>query len=392
MQRVDLRLELLSPCFLGGAYQQPEFRIASLRGVWRYWYRALYGRGDETQPGDEERIVFGGIAPGGGQDGVASSVRLVVIEEAPAGEPKVWSNPRPPHRDEVDGRGYLFFSMGMQGRSFRLPGERLRLRLIVDEARLQRLADARQLPRRAPDIAMRAKTSLAVACSFSGLGGRSRRLAGAVSLRAPEPPFLSESPKDPATLARRLTAVLTGLRPRGASLAQPPRYHVVADGVFRAGVLKRTFATWEEAAGEVGRSFGLFRRNRQPDKDIARAMVIGGPRPPGTITRAAFGLPIGFRFSAGTVEVTAGRGQAPPGRPTPGRDKDDAGRRGSPLFLSLERLADGRLAVVWCCFGAQLTPDGQIQVGRTAMAAPDLSLIDELLNQDAWASHPVTVR
>lgn len=42
---VHLELELLSPCFMGDAHQHPEFRIASIRGLWRYWYRALHGRG-----------------------------------------------------------------------------------------------------------------------------------------------------------------------------------------------------------------------------------------------------------------------------------------------------------------------------------------------------------
>ena len=92
---LDLTLELLSPCFLGGAFQQPEFRIASLRGVWRYWYRALYGRGNETAPGEEEQKLFGGVAARGGGVGYAAGARVVLRGLADDLRASAWRSPRP---------------------------------------------------------------------------------------------------------------------------------------------------------------------------------------------------------------------------------------------------------------------------------------------------------
>lgn len=376
---LDLTLELLSPCFLGGAFQQPEFRIASLRGIWRYWYRALYGRGDETEPWDEEQTLFGGIGARGGGGGRAAAARVVArgaLEERTSTAP--WTNPRPVKPGDVNGRGYLFFSMGMNKRLWLEPGQVLPLRLLIkgDEA-----------------LVAKARTSLAAACAFSGLGARSRRLAGAVSLRAASPamPFQDRAARDPGALARYLTSLLAAApRARGDSRSTGlPGYHVVAPGVCRAGVLHEPFTTWEEAADTVGRMYARFRQfdppgsttRRRPDYDVAKSAATGTTPPPGqTVRRAAFGLPIGFRFnSLGGRRVEA--------RP----NEKESDRRGSPLFLTLERLADGRLAVVWCVFRSRLVSDDVIRLDRVRTPAPDFSLIDEMLARDEWVSHSVTV-
>lgn len=388
LHRVDLSLELLSPCFLGGAYQEPEFRIASLRGVWRCWYRALYGRGDERAPGAEEQALFGGIAAGGGKGGVAAAARLIVVE---GGEPLrvdgPWENPRIAP-GQVDGGGYLFFSMGMNKRQYLVPRQTVSLRLILDDRRLRRRpgGDGSGVdPARAID---RARTSLASACAFSGLGARSRRMAGAVFLRArdPEPaaPFRSKPAENPEDLARYLRELITPSAtrtlPSGSRLSD---YHVVAAGTFRAGVLKKAYRSGEEAVGEIGRQYAQFRAEQRNDTDIARAAASGTPPPAGTIRRAAFGLPIGFRLGGPPVQVLPGSGT---GR---GASRDTGARRGSPFFLTLERLADDRLAVVWCFFRSRLTEDERINVAGKTLPAPDLSLIDEMLRRPEWDSHVV---
>jgi hypothetical protein len=70
------------------------------------------------------------------------------------------------------------------------------------------------------------------------------------------------------------------------------------------------------------------------------------------------------------------------------REKRD--RRGSPLFLTLEKLADGRLAVTWCLFLSPLTPDGKIAVEGSVLSAPDFSIVEGMLRQPFWNSHLVT--
>lgn len=49
-------IEILTPCFCRGAYRdQPEIRVPSIRGMVRWWFRALGGTPDE------EKAVFGGM-------------------------------------------------------------------------------------------------------------------------------------------------------------------------------------------------------------------------------------------------------------------------------------------------------------------------------------------
>jgi CRISPR/Cas system CMR-associated protein Cmr1 (group 7 of RAMP superfamily) len=264
--------------------------------------------------------------------------------------------------------------MGMKKRSYIAPGQTLPLRLVIN-------ADE--------ELASKARLSLAAACAFSGLGARSRRLAGAVSLRAqtPAPPFQGIPAPGAEDLAHWLKDLLSRALPNPSARRHhaPAEYCVARSDVFRAGVLKQTFGTWEEAADTVGRAYARFRQfdppgsttRRQPDYGVARAAITGSVVAAGaTIRRAAFGLPIGFRFKS-----LPGKGiQATPA---------NGDRRGSPLFLTLERLKGHQLAVVWSIFQSQVTADHKIKIGHLEMPAPDFSLIDEMLERDEWASHSV---
>ncbi|MBD3158141.1 MAG: type III-B CRISPR module RAMP protein Cmr1, partial [Candidatus Lokiarchaeota archaeon] len=41
MERTEIEIELLTPMYLGGATKQPEFRIPSIKGLLRFWLRAI---------------------------------------------------------------------------------------------------------------------------------------------------------------------------------------------------------------------------------------------------------------------------------------------------------------------------------------------------------------
>lgn len=203
-------------------------------------------------------------------------------------------------------------------------------------------------------------------------------MAGAVSLRVTGDSDTAMTPARPATSAGALAAQIAELvkpvLPRSVPL--PPGYHVVGQGAFSAGVLEKTFGGWREALDAVGTAFRTFRLRRQPDYDVARRSLQGTPPTSGeTIQRAAFGLPMEFRF-----------------RNTPGKARislPESDRRGSPLFLTLDRLAGNRLAVVWCLFRARLTPGDRIRVDRSLAQAPGLDVVDEMLSQPFWASHRI---
>jgi hypothetical protein len=390
---VDLSLELLSPCFMGGAHQQPEFRIASLRGLWRYWYRALYANGNEREETEGEKRLFG-AAPREeqGHQGGRGRVKLIpllsVRDVKWVGGP--WQPSKPP-----TGKDYLLFSTftGGNRRGWLETGQSVQLKLRVDGSE----SDLEQAVR-----------SLAAACAFSGLGARGRRMAGAVSLLAPRDPtgLIAAVPAaSPEHLASRIQGLLA---PALARRCSNLRYHIVARGAFSAGVLKDSFDSWQHALERVGEAYRDFRQfdppgsrcRRRPDYDVAKN-ALDGQQPGGleTITRAAFGLPIQFKFKSRQDRMAEIR------LPKTDDFHGDRRGRGSPLFLTLERLEGGRLAVVWSWFRGPVTPDGKIAIqtfrrertaqGRErwvpdrdfAASEPPVAILEDMLRQPAWNSH-----
>lgn len=351
---VELSLEILSPCFLGGAHQQPEFRVASLRGLWRYWYRALYGRGDESKgPVEGEVELFGDTT----RRGAARLVARAGGTTLPTAE---WRRGA-----EQTGADYLLFTMDMNRRRYLEPGAKMPLELHVKGTAAE---------------FERAARSLAVALSFGGIGARSRRMAGATHLVAtrgsglPDPLVPVAPAVDAGALAARLRELIAPALDRSVGR---PRFHVVARQYFAAGALERAFPNWRAALDAVGSYMRRFRSRREPDYGLAREVLGGqGPTPGRTVTRAAFGLPITFRFrSLGGSSVTV---QLP-----------DSDRRGSPLFLTLERI-EGGLAVLWCLFRGPLSPDGQLRLKPgPRLEAPGLELVEEMLAGPEWRSHRI---
>jgi CRISPR-associated protein Cmr1 len=62
MQRETFQVEIVTPCFLGGARDQAEWRGASIRGQLRWWFRAVAGArfaGDLDQVRVAEEEIFG---------------------------------------------------------------------------------------------------------------------------------------------------------------------------------------------------------------------------------------------------------------------------------------------------------------------------------------------
>lgn len=58
-EKIDFTVEFLTPCFLGGADQNAEVRVAPFKAGLRYWWRVLYGQkyGDKLKSVEDE--IFG---------------------------------------------------------------------------------------------------------------------------------------------------------------------------------------------------------------------------------------------------------------------------------------------------------------------------------------------
>ncbi len=138
----DGRLNVVTPCFLGGADQNAEPRAAALRGALRYWFRVLAGGAYKTalEMRSAEAELFGD----GTHRSMASSVLVRMWGRAPAGraetappnsapaELKTSSTPRWVNPIAYLGHGpYVFKEQRTQAaRSFFAPGQSLSVRIL----------------------------------------------------------------------------------------------------------------------------------------------------------------------------------------------------------------------------------------------------------------------
>ena len=71
---IKFDVEFVTPTFLGGADGNAELRVASLKGVLRYWWRVLYGAKYGNKILERENSLFGSTD-------IISSVQMRIIAE-----------------------------------------------------------------------------------------------------------------------------------------------------------------------------------------------------------------------------------------------------------------------------------------------------------------------
>jgi len=147
-------IEVLTPLFNRGAYQDtPEIRVPSIRGMVRWWFRALGGTADE------EKCVFGGMKKFGQRfaDDVLASRLVFRVSNVRA--PR--ANPNPPtlpHKQGGQASPQAAFA----------PGARFKLEVF---SRLENLQ---------PELENKVKNALEVWLLLGALGLRANRSGGNV--------------------------------------------------------------------------------------------------------------------------------------------------------------------------------------------------------------------
>lgn len=315
MTGVELRFtfQVTTPLFMGGADPtKPELRPPSLKGLLRFWYRAV-----DPNFALREAALFGARGDGGGQ----SPFRLRV---EPLDQPAMvgWSDLRPEQFNVGKDRGtrnglvYLGFPFPMQGRRGIAPGHR-----FVLSCRFRR-PKAGLTPEF--EECLRAVTAAAwLLGHFGGTGSRARRgfgtltLVEEVDIRGIDWPDGRALPlisrlDSPEQATAALSAGLRTLREvwfpgawgEGPMAARHPHLGARFDHRLISGAVAP--GEWGKGLNGLGRLMQDFRQRRAPDyqsvkDELARVRPLDR-----TPERAAFGLPLTFRYGSlpGTKPIT----------------------------------------------------------------------------------------
>lgn len=343
----QVELRLLTPLFSAGANQnEPELRATALKSALRFWYRAIDPRAVLTdQKGDprfEDRFF------GGGGEGAKQSPVLLRLQTEKSRK-FTWQDVNLNRFDEgsgghrKNGIRYLSYSLHMRPNDERqalAPGSTINLKFQAERRRLGSLGEQ---GRRAWIAA------LWLLGNLGSLGTRSRRGLGSIEITNWPSLTLDEWAEDAARLPNLQGANSVQAWTEGFSQAMAifdrwfeffgdKKYthldftHPHLGDSMRTALLAEGFKNWEEALNAAGRKLQDFRVRRQPDyDDVKRALQSGQP-----VThapeRAAFGLPLTFRYSS----LPGPSAEFVPTR----HGGQDRTRHASLLFIRLVRLGE----------------------------------------------------
>jgi CRISPR-associated protein Cmr1 len=309
MQEVTFDLQTLTPLFLAGndryrteiprkyvprglqlpeedrhTWQiQAEIRPPSLRGLMRYWQRALVGgvAGTDTEGLTKIREVEQGVF-GATDRGSAVSIRVTDISNSPLEYEKESYS-----RDTVTGRDYLFWSMAKSG-SVERGTLRIDRKYFPSNTTFKIILSSRD-----QDVTSlnRAIAALWLMTNLGGIGSRSRRCAGSLlakPLQALEGSVAKLSFKEPAStteLRSHLQDGIKAIRKLYADLPQrPPReatFDALSSGTCKIWILSSNERPWtlvEDAMTDIGEKLHAYRETIKPPE-----------------RRAVFGLPLMIR-------------------------------------------------------------------------------------------------
>ncbi len=359
-------VEFLSPAFLGSAESEQldssqALRAPSVKGVLRFWWRALRGGWPTAKLRQEEACVFGDTDRG---TGLRIAVQTTMLRKLSAGYDAG------PGGSPLSYLGYGPIQYERARRSSQA------IRDAVDFGSVFEL----RLTHRNADALNQAVTALWLWGAVGGIGSRTRRGWGSVSICPsaacswPQPlPQLSDA-TGPAEYMRLLLGALDQLAPqsvRGSASVEDCSLRwtaIGADSLFVTSQESNLFADWRGALEDLGGRFQWFRHCY--GQNSARGGGSGAPGPDYWLTRqgldkrtiprpperTAFGLPHSQEYSSG--ERVDYWHEVDTERPSVHRDEPQRGRRASPLFFKVLRFADTRFGWLVAFLPSQFIPFG----------------------------------
>jgi CRISPR-associated protein Cmr1 len=394
MERATFDVQLVTPCFLGDAKQDAEWRAASIRGHLRWWYRAVAGEahaGDLSKVKEGEERIFGSA-----RRSAALRVRALNPSEAikeSFGDrlsaqkiATLWGEPAAAARLQLQGGhasnplhylGYGPIDKGTLKRDYLPPKAETCFELQWN----------RTVPEEWKTIFER---SLWAWLHLGGLGVRSRKGFGSLRLMKVDGDG-ADRLAPPETREKYLEQARSRL-PLGSTHGALPEWtHFSANSRIYLGTERNEGAL--DAMERLGAWLIGFRRrygsptdNRPLRKDGTGSLsgrdytwaAPNGKNPRGGFPdRAGFGLPLPFKRNI-TPQYSVGESvlwEAPGGDP----------RRASPLLLHVARLGDEFVPVLTYLPARFLPPNGKLYFeghpgNKSSPTAEQLDVVERFLD------------
>ncbi len=380
MRELRVTLETVTPLFLGGADPRgtPELRPPAFRGALRYWLRAMLGGiyGDDDNGLRQVRVaemtVFGSTDENSG-----ASAMTTRIANSKLSAPQPYSKKRPPV-----GRDYLYWSMDKSG-SKEKGNEQPPKQFYPPGGVFDFILSTRSNITANEAIFWQATSALWLMIHLGGLGSRSRRTAGSLSVTQPlvvdELDFVLNA-RSPTEAAQQIGQGISLLRQRLAvtgmlNLDQVSEFDVLHPTTCQIWVI----GIWrdaQEAVDAIGDSLRDFRERREPDHANVARWLRGEQID--TVERAVFGLPIPYRYSnngpSGTLQ---------------GINVD---RRASPLWLKVSKTAKGAYVGLATLFKSAFLPPGERLRAKTRGRTPAVMPPNDYTLIEQWVTSFPTCR
>lgn len=387
MNHLDFESEVLTPLFLGGAETRvrPELRAPSVRGAMRYWYRAIAGGSILIASDNDEYLkrlrdlegeVFGTTEK-------ASAVIIRIRTDQPSGIETFHKDRaiRTPEGDFLPtGKDYLLWSMAASGRpgtpryqpdrEYIRPGTQFVIRL---ESRTPKHEDA----------LTKAVAALWLLANLGGLGSRANRGAGSLEITRAEPVAdlafkccrsIDELCDYLSSGIHRCKHLVSGAE-TWCDFTDAPEYDILAPTAAEVWVVSTLTNGWNsvsDAINGIGEKLRDYRSHRLPLGRADHDAVLGwieGRRGAPEIKRAAFGLPIPFRYSEGG--------------PSDVIIPEQGNRRASPLRIRITRLSTGSYVGILTLFRSRFLDEGkglQLQTRKWKAPSPaDYKVVEDFI-------------
>ena len=351
--RIDAACRVVTPLFSAGVDPHcPELRASSVKGVLRYWWRALaWSRcgGDLDAVRQQEDALFGSAAGG------RSKVSMQLVPDVEPSSVQVNEVLTVPGTTRTVGDGARYLGYGLRRGQAAPCGSRTPpcFRAPFDFTVRMRGRDLE-----ADDVASLQGALIALG-TLGGLGARSRKGYGSVILRSLRVDGADRwrAPRSMGELRDAISGLPrgdhNGALPEWTALSGRARHVLVAsreqeplDLLDLVGREMLRFRSWGHKGRVLGsRSERLF----QDDHDLMKS-VKGGIKPEKHPRRVAFGLPHNY-----------GKRSSEQVGPSSPKDTPKLDRRASPLFIHLH-VCGGVPVAVLSFLPARFLPEGRSDV------------------------------